>query len=102
MGKYIDVFLNKIKKMKKKHIIIGIICVIVIISIMLIANFIKEKKYTEEVKNKEYSSSNDFKTAKEYIIHSGNEYIKEEESTEENIQTDIYLKFKVMRIFIIH
>ena len=95
MGKYIDVFLNKIKKMKKKHIIIGIICVIVIISIMLIANFIKEKKYTEEVKNKEYSSSNDFKTAKEYIIHSGNEYIKEEESTEENIQTDIYLKFKV-------
>ena len=47
------------------------------------------------MKNKEYSSSNDFKTAKEYIIHSGNEYIKEEESTEENIQTDIYLKFKV-------
>lgn len=95
MEKYINMFLNKIKKMKKKHIIIVIICVIIIVSLILTINIIKEKKYVEEVRNKEYSSSNDFKTAKEYIIHSGSEYIKEEESKEENIQTDIYLKFKV-------
>ena len=76
MEKYINMFLNKIKKMKKKHIIIVIICVIIIVSLILTINIIKEKKYVEEVRNKEYSSSNDFKTAKEYIIHSGSEYIK--------------------------
>ena len=56
---------------------------------------IQEKVYKEKVKNNEYESANDFKTAKEYIIYSGNEYIREEKSKEENIEIDIYVKFTV-------
>ncbi len=95
MDKFIKSIFNKIQSLKKKHIIIGIAIIISIIIFIVAVQIIQEKNYIKEVKNKEYYSANDFKTAKEYIIYSGNEYIKEEDSKVDNISKDIYLRFKV-------
>lgn len=95
MDKFIKGIFNKIRSLKKKHIIIGIAIIMSIIIFIVAVQIIQEKSYIKEVKNKEYDSANDFKTAKEYIIYSGNEYIKEEDSKVDNITKDIYLRFKV-------
>ena len=95
MDKFIKSIFNKIQSLKKKHIIIGIAIIMSIIIFIVVVQIIQEKSYIKEVKNKEYDSANDFKTAKEYIIYSGNEYIKEEDSKVDNISKDIYLRFKV-------
>ncbi len=95
MNGYMEQILNKIRKLKKKHIIMAVAVFILLIILIVFIGHIQEKVYKEKVKNNEYESANDFKTAKEYIIYSGNEYIREEKSKEENIEIDIYVKFTV-------
>lgn len=77
----------------KKIIIIIFILILVIILINIIKYF-QEQKYINKVLNTEYTEYEDFKTAKEYIIYSGNTYIKEVESSENDFYKDIYMKFK--------
>lgn len=86
---------NKLqKKIKSKQIFFVILILLIVIFLdMVISNFL-EKKYRENIKNTEYSTFEDFKTAKEYIIYSGNTYIKEEKSKQENFYKDIYMTFK--------
>ncbi len=95
MNGYMEQILNKIIKLKKNHIIMAVAFFILLIILIVFIGHIQEKVYKEKVKNNEYESANDFKTAKEYIIYSGNEYIREEKSKEENIEIDIYVKFTV-------
>lgn len=94
-----DIYLKKIKdflkKIGKKKIIIGSIASLsIIILLVTISNYIERKNFEKKVNKTEYNTYEDFKTAREYIIYSGNEYIKEESSKVEGIETDIYLKFK--------
>ena len=97
MEEYINKLTKKIRglNINKKHLIILVVVFIIMLISILVIKYIQEENYKKEVINKEYNSSSEFKTAKEYIIYSGNEYIKEEKSKEKNIETDIYVKFKV-------
>lgn len=95
MKEYINQIWNQLRGLKKKYIIITIVVFIILITIITVIGYIQEESYKKKIKNNEYESSSDFKTAKEYLIYTGNEYIKEEESEEENIETDIYVKFAI-------
>lgn len=96
LKKKINTFINKIKKIGIKKLIIYLIIILIIIIIFSIAkDFIAKKIFEKNVNNKTYLTSQDFKTPREYIVYSGNEYIKEEKSKEKDIDTDIYLKFKL-------
>ena len=94
MNNYIKKIKKLIKKIGKKKIIIIFVGVLIFLLLIAISKYIEKKSIENKVKNTEYSSYEDFKTAREYIIYSGNEYIKEEKSKVEGIETDIYLKFK--------
>ena len=85
------------KSLDKNTIKIIIIIIFILILIIILINIIKyfqEQKYINKVLNTEYAEYEDFKTAKEYIIYSGNTYIKEVESSENDFYKDIYMKFK--------
>lgn len=88
-------FLKKsLDKNTIKKIIIIIFILILIIILINIIKYFQEQKYINKVLNTEYTEYEDFKTAKEYIIYSGNTYIKEVESSENDFYKDIYMKFK--------
>lgn len=92
----INNFINRIRKIGLKKLILYLIISVIVIAIfVIIGNLIEKKIFENNVKNKTYSSSQDFKTPREYIVYSGNEYIKEEKSNEKDIDLDIYLKFKL-------
>lgn len=92
----INNFINKIKKIGLKKIILYLIgTVFILIMLTIFGRYIEKNFYEKNVNKKDYLSSQDFKTAREYIVYSGNEYIKEEKSKEENIDIDIYLTFRV-------
>lgn len=95
MKEYMNQILNQLKQIEKKHIIMAVVIFMILIVLISVIGYLKEELYKEKVKNNQYESSSDFKTAKEYLIYSGNEYIREEKSKEENIETDIYVKFAV-------
>lgn len=78
-------------KKKTKKIILLIIAIIVFVAIIVIRNLLIANK----AKNKQYNSLDDFQNPKEVIEYMGGQYIKENESTDENFKLDIYAKFKV-------
>lgn len=92
MKKYLEKFLNNNKT--KKIIIILLFVLILIIVLINVIKYFNEKKYINQVLNTQYSEYKDFKTAKEYIIYSGNTYIKEKESPADGFYKDIYMKFR--------
>lgn len=78
-------------KKKTKKVILLISAIIVFVAVIVIRNLIIEK----QAKNKQYNSLDDFQNPKEVIEYMGGEYLKEKESTDENFDLDIYVKFKV-------
>ena len=87
--------LNKLKKFNfKKIIIVTIITLLVFSIIFVLYRYVEDKKIKDIVNNKQYSSYKDFESAKEYIIYSGNKYIKEQNSNIDGVYKDIYLTFK--------
>lgn len=87
-------FKKSLDKNTIKKIIIIIFILILIIILINIIKYFQEQKYINQVLNTKYTEYEDFKTAKEYIIYSGNTYIKEVESSENDFYKDIYMKFK--------
>lgn len=75
----------------KKTVILLISSIVLFIIILITRNIFIQKALT----NKEYNSLDDFKTPKEVIDYMGGKYIKEQTSTEENFNLDIYVIFKV-------
>ena len=95
MKKFLNELFDFIKKMGIKKLIISTSVILVFLFLLItIINVIEKNNFKNKVESKEYSSYEDFKTTREYIIYSGNEYIKEEKSKVEGIENDIYVKFK--------
>lgn len=90
----------KQKKNNKSIIVILIIMVIIFILILLLSAIISslnnrnDNKQIEKIK--QYTSINDFKSVEEIAIYLNCTYIKEEFSKQENYNTDIYMKIKVL------
>lgn len=79
------------KKNIKKILIISILLLIVILAVRQLVVDVIERNSIEE---KEYNSISDFSSIEEIAKYTGCTYIKEEKSTGEKYDIDIYLKFK--------
>lgn len=80
---------------KKRNIRkILIITLILLATIIVVRNLILEAIERANMETKVYTSVTDFKNIKEIAEYMGCTYIKEEKSTSEAYNTDIYLKFK--------
>lgn len=76
---------------KKKILALLTILIVVLITILVIRNFITQYEENDKV----YSKIEDFETPEDVIKYLGGEFINQEESTAEGVKLDIYLKFKV-------
>ena len=79
------------KRNVKKIILIVLVLFIIILSVR---GFILDAIEKARLAEKEYTSVTDFESVKEIAEYMGCTYIKQQESTGENYDTDIYLKFK--------
>ena len=87
-------------KSNKSIIVIVIIIVILFILVLLLStsiNYLNSQNDSKQVQDiKQYVSINDFKSIEEVAIYLDCIYIKEEVSKQENYNTDIYMKIKVL------
>lgn len=79
------------KKNIKKILIISILLLVVILAVRQLVVDVIERNSIEE---KEYNSISDFSSIEEIAKYTGCTYIKEEKSTGDKYDIDIYLKFK--------
>lgn len=79
------------KKNIKKILIISILLLVVILAVRQLVVDVIERNSIEE---KEYNSISDFSSIEEIAKYTGCTYIKEENSTGDKYDIDIYLKFK--------
>ena len=79
------------KRNVKKIILIVLVLFIIILSVR---GFILDAIEKARLAEKEYTSVSDFESVKEIAEYMGCTYIKEQESTGDNYDIDIYLKFK--------
>lgn len=87
-------------KSNKSIIVIVIIIVILFILVLLLStsiNYLNNQNDSKQIQDiKQYVSINDFKSIEEVAIYLDCIYIKEEVSKQENYNTDIYMKIKVL------
>ena len=80
------------KKRNIKKILI--ITLILLVAIIVVRDLIVDAIERANIENKVYTSVTDFRSIKEIAEYMGCTYIKEEKSTSEEYDLDIYLKFK--------
>lgn len=76
---------------KKKTLMLLIILIIVLVAVLIARSAIEKNREENTV----FTSLEQCKTPKDVIKYMGSEYIKQEDSIEEDFSIDIYLKFKV-------
>lgn len=80
------------KKRNIKKILI--ITLILLATIITVRNLVVQARERENLENKVYTSVTDFRSIKEISEYMGCTYIKDEKSSSDAYDTDIYLKFK--------
>lgn len=83
---------NKKKSKKTKRLIF--VTIVIIIILLSIVQVTKLQSSKEDLENKTYFESSDFKTAKEILEYYGNEYISERNLKDDKYTKVIYAKFK--------